>query len=743
MTTAIVDPLDPIRGGWWPPGVPVEEAPATAGDLPAMVRTHIASLRAEAASQGLTVPDGPARGLGALAALAVAAREPIHGGPDVVAAALARPFDHLAEAAADGWASPVVEQILAVLESSSGLTRATQRLAKLVRSRADALRGERAAEQRDAEGAALVEGLPGVLEGYRVPRGWRVSGAGLLRQSGDTGPDPRWIRVAARPAFVAGVAVDRATGERFLDLCWEPSGGGALVCRTVPRAEVATAAGLVGLAAYGAPMHAENARHFAAFLADLEDVNAAALPRRAVVSGMGWASTVAGERAFVLGRDVLGAEGVEIRPAEGTEPLLAGWGCRGTLAGWQEAVAPVVARYPVVGALYLASLASPLLSLLGCPSFIVDVACETGHGKSSALGLACSVWGDPTPGAGVFHTWDGTEVAVERISALSGHLPLCLDETKLAGGARARDTAQILYRLAAGQGRLRGRPDGLRRVAGWRFVVLSTGEAPVVNASHDAGTRARVLSLTAPPYGSQSAEGRRVTESTGRTIRAHHGHAGRGWVEYLLGADVERLRERLEDHTEQYAARFVPGTATRLAAHAAVLLLAGDLAREAGLPIPDLDAVAEALADVVECGAADADRPRAALVDLLSWVEANPRRVDRAGEARHPDGDGAPHAGWIARVRGDGAVAVVGAEAEQYLERRGYDRGGVVRAWAGDRSWIDTPPSGHTRPVRFSDGSRPRCYVVRGEVAAALNDGREVPTAGEGWQDRDDGWGPR
>jgi hypothetical protein len=637
----------------------------------------------------------------------------------------------------------VADQILAALESTLGLTRATQRLKRLVCSQADALRRERAVVRRATEGAALVEGLPGDLEGYQIPDGWQVTDRALLRRVGGSGHEPRWVRIGTRPVYVASVAVDRATGERFLDLCWESPTGGELVCRTVRRAEVATAAGLVGLAAYGAPMHADNARHFASFIADLEDANGALLPCRAVVAGMGWASTMEGERAFVLGRDVLGAQGVEIRPAEGTEPFLLGWACRGTMDAWRAAVAPVVRRYPQVGVLYLASLASPLLSLLRRPSFIVDLACETGHGKSSALGLACSIWGDPTPGAGVFHTWDGTEVGIERLSGLSRHLPLCLDETKLAGGSRARDTAMILYRLAAGQGRVRAQPEGLRGVAGWRFVVLSTGEAPVVTMSHDAGTRARVLSLTSPPFGAQSAEGRRVTEGTGRAVGANHGHAGRLWVEHLLGVDAERLRERIEDRTERYAARFVPGTATRLAAHASALLVAGDLAREAGLPCPDLEAVEDALATVIEAGAVDADRPLAALVELLSWVEANPRRVARPGKAYDREGVVAPLAGWIARVDSDGSASIVGAEAEKCLQERGFETRGVVRAWAGDRAWICRGNGANTRGVRFPGGSRPRCYIVKAEVRLALLEGREVPTDGAGGPEQDDDWGPQ
>jgi hypothetical protein len=315
---------------------------------------------------------------------------------------------------------------------------------------------------------------------------------------------------------------------------------------------------------------------------------------------------------------------------------------------------------------------------------------------------------------------------LQKLAGFTGNLPLCLDDTKLAGGARARDTGQILYRLASGHGRMKGKPDGLRRVERWSFVCLSTGEAPVVDVSHAAGTRARVLTLTALPFGPQSDEGRRVTTETDATVQRHYGHAGRVLVEHLTnGCDIEQLRDRLEECRAWFAERFEPGTATRLADHGAALLLASDLAYDLGLPVPDFNAVADALARSIRDGAASADRPKAALVALLSWVETHPKRTMVRGE---PSQD-VPNAGWLAMRHEGKRIAIVSDEAERFLEARGFDVPGCVRSWAGTRAWIETPRGrGCTKQVRFGipgvpSGvmtSRPRCYVVPWEVYESL-----------------------
>ena len=79
-----------------------------------------------------------------------------------------------------------------------------------------------------------------------------------------------------------------------------------------------------------------------------------------------------------------------------------------------------------------ASFASVLLEPLGCLPFFVHLwGVDSGTGKTVALMVAASVWGDPAIGNYV-KTFDGTVVGLEKTAAFLNELPLCLDELQLA-----------------------------------------------------------------------------------------------------------------------------------------------------------------------------------------------------------------------------------------------------------------------------------------------------------------------
>ena len=378
---------------------------------------------------------------------------------EVVGAFLAADLDEVGAACADAEAGALVEQLLALAEARRGAGDSVRRIRAVLRGLARAQRTALA----EADGVAPLDlDAPGA-DGLVLPPGYAVRGGclGILRE---TPEGPVFDAIAPRPLLIVGAAINRTTGEHLLDLAWPTPYGTTWERRTVPRAIVADRRGLCGLAGFGAPVTSGNAAQLVSFEAAFEAVNADRLAPRQVVERMGWVDLGAGARAFVVGREVLGADGdpIELRPLDGADDVIAGWRTAGTLAEWRAAVEPAIAAYPVAGLLYLAALASPLLEPLGLAPFMVDVAGETSHGKSTVLRLAASVWGDPADGAGVFGSWGATEAGLERTAATVGHLPLLLDDTQRAGGQRAADLARMLYLLASGQGKRRGSPDGVR-----------------------------------------------------------------------------------------------------------------------------------------------------------------------------------------------------------------------------------------------------------------------------------------
>lgn len=363
----------------------------------------------------------------------------------------------------------------------------------------------------------------------------------------------------------------------------------------------------------------------------------------------------------------------------------------------------------------MAALASPLLDVLDRPSFFVDLAGDTSTGKSTALELAASVWGSPDGKRGVFKSWDATAVGLERTAETLGCLPVLLDDTKLAD----KNVAQNLYRLASGQGKIRGKPDGLRKQGSWRTLVISTGEAPVTERSEDGGTRARVLSLTDPPFpGLSAAAGREVVQGISSAAHAHYGHAGRAMALHLAGADWTALRARYSAIQAGFVGEWADsGVSVRLGSHAAVLLLAAELAGDIGLPVPDVVEVETLLRKTAERGAVESDRARVALASVLSWVGANPGRIFPGEKDRDPPG------GWLARNLEGGDIAIVGDSARTYLADHGHDVASATRAW-GQRGWLDHGDK-LTRSLGFG-GNRVRCYRVTSTARAEVMGGEGV-----------------
>lgn len=178
-----------------------------------------------------------------------------------------------------------------------------------------------------------------------------------------------------------------------------------------------------------------------------------------------------------------------------------------------------------------ASFASPLLDILGALPFYVHLwGVDSGTGKTVALMLAASVWGDPTVGKYV-KTFDATAVGLEKTAAFLNHLPLCLDELQLNKDGKGRISHDV-YKLAQGVGRTRGSKfGGVERTPTWKNTILTTGESPLTNQNAGAGAVNRVIDIECKASEAVITDGMRVAN----TIKANYGWAGNDFVTALYG----------------------------------------------------------------------------------------------------------------------------------------------------------------------------------------------------------------
>jgi len=368
-----------------------------------------------------------------------------------------------------------------------------------------------------------------------------------------------------------------------------------------------------------------------------------------------------------------------------------------------------IAGHPGAMFLVLASLASPLIAYLDQPGFTVNCSHSTSTGKSSALQIAASMWGNPDPAQpwSMLQNFDGKMLSVETVLAGLNHLPYIVDDTKRAREAELKD---ILYMLPNGEGKMRhGSIDHH-----WRNISVMAGERSLSHyvRGHE-GAIARAIDFDLAPFGEKSPEmGQRVSQWV-EACRANY-----GWVGPLLIEDLMDQRHHVHDRYDQlcelYHGLADDQVATRQAGYYAVIHLAGEiLERQCGLG----NSVAEVVRAVWENAAphrAQVDQALMALQAVASWIEEVSDCVARSTTDIIERAD---QVGDLQEQR----VRIVTRKLDELLVHEGFNPRHTVEAW-NQQGLLTTNPGRRSASVRLMpDGWRTRAYVFhRGTLEERL-----------------------
>jgi hypothetical protein len=550
------------------------------------------------------------------------------------------------------------------------------------------------------------------LPRLEVPPGWMCDRGGIskLVEKKIDGEDvvvP--VRVSHRAIVTSGVLIGVDAGDREIVIEWPDDRGDGWSSAVVRASSTQDPKAFVLLRDRGAPVARRNAIDLAHWLDEVEHWNADRIPRAWHTSRLGWQGE-GGKLGYVWGRKLLTAGGesscdappgewkddhvrLAIPEADGRQQLAEGCAARGTWEGWRDSIAAVV-DYPRVMIGVYGSLAACVLGIVpAAPSAIIDWSGETSRGKTTTLAVAASVWGRPElKGAGVMRTWDVSASALESLAEACTDLPLILDDTKRATTrGRSEDVASLLYQVAAGQGRGRGRPDGMRRTATWRTILLSTGEAPATSWTQDAGARARVLSLVGAPIPDGS---EKLVQGLEVGIRENYGHAGPQFVRWLLDhpAAAAKIRDRYAASCAKWAVAVDAGPVGSRLAQILALLEIGAVALHdvLGVHRPALDPIATVAVNACRAGALDADRPREALRAVYEWAASRPHEFwGRHAEGKEGEPLRPPSRGWAGvwyRGHDWTEIAFLPACLRRVLVHHGYSPDDVLPRWR-ERGW--------------------------------------------------------
>jgi hypothetical protein len=341
-----------------------------------------------------------------------------------------------------------------------------------------------------------------------------------------------------------------------------------------------------------------------------------------------------------------------------------------------------------------ASFASPLIGHIGCLPFFVHLwGVESGTGKTVALMLAASAWGNPDVGQYI-QTFNSTQVSCERTAAFLNNVPMCIDELQLSKDSHGHSKFDV-YQLAQGVGRGRGnRSGGIDTVPTWSLCILTTGESPLTNNSVGAGAVNRVIDIECKAAESVIKDG----FGTSSCIKQNYGHAGRQFIEAMTAEEFAKARDRYAELFKELASG---QTTEKQAMAAAILVLADELADKfifkTGQPLTvgDISGFLKEKADV--------SAGQRAYNFLCDWVTINSSRFqssDNLGEF------------WGKIDEEQNKVYIVSTAFRKALADNGFDERAVT-SWLRANYLIDKDKDGKNSRYTSVDGHRARYIVMK------------------------------
>lgn len=507
---------------------------------------------------------------------------------------------------------------------------------------------------------------------------WEADDSGIFKKNGynDEVACPHPIMPVER-------LVNIDTGEEKLQLAFRK--GTIWRKIIVSKTVLASSNKVTELAGSGIAVTSQNARAFIQYISDMENMNYYLIPEKKSIGRFGYIPDE-GFSPFV--------DGLIFDGDANFKAMFQTVRSRGSEAKWLETAAEVRDMSTTARIILAASFASVLLEPLNCLPFFVHLwGVDSGTGKTVALMVAASVWGDPAVGAYV-KTFDGTVVGMEKTAAFLNNLPFCLDELQLAKDSKGRTTFDV-YKLAQGVGRTRGnRAGGVELTPTWRNCILTTGESPLTGTASGAGAVNRVIDIECKSAQAVIRDGMRISGA----VKRNYGFAGKKFVEQLYQPGVvDQVSERYRELFRILSDR---DTTEKQAMAAAAIILADELACQwifsSQQPLT-IEQVSEFLASKAAVSAGDRGYKY-----LCDWVTQNSNKL--CGRSENPNIE-------VLGALEDGRAYIIRSVFERILQDAGYSTAAMI-SYLKQSNLIETRGRANTKGKRIN-GIPTECFCLR------------------------------
>ncbi len=434
----------------------------------------------------------------------------------------------------------------------------------------------------------------------------------------------------------------------------------------------------------GVDVSSETAKELVSYFQEVESLNRNALPLKKSVGRLGYIGNE-GFSPYV--------EGLIFDGEQNYSHIFGAIKSRGDYGKWKD-TANKCRKESLTARIFLAAaFASVLVQPLGGLPFFVHLwGVDSGTGKTVALMLAASVWGDPEMGEYI-QTFNSTAVGCEKTAAFLNNLPFLIDELQLSKDSHGKSRFDV-YQLAQGAGRTRGtKTGGIERTPTWRNTMLTTGESPIVSGSAGAGAVNRVIDIECGANNAVIKDGRQVSS----VVKQNYGFAGRDFVhKIMLDGVMKQVREVYDD----YFRELCKSDTTEKQAMAAAMILTADLFADAAVFKSGIITTAEEMSAFLQSKKSVSAGERGYRY-VCDWVAANSKRFV-ANEENN---------GEIYGVIQDNYAYIIRSKFDEITEKQGFNQRALL-SWLKANGKILTRGRRNTRGKRIN-GVNTECVALR------------------------------
>jgi len=440
----------------------------------------------------------------------------------------------------------------------------------------------------------------------------------------------------------------------------------------------------------GIPITGENAKKMSDYLGQLDEMNFDSIETKKCVSQFGW-----WENYFLPHYP----GDIHLKNDGSNKKLITGYEEVGSLDTWIEKIKPLMAN-DLFNCMLKVSFASPLIKLLRTRLFITHFWADSRAGKTAALKVALSVWGNPDATMGNFNS---TSVGIERMASLYNDLPFGIDE-KQAVGSNKDFINNLVYMLGLGTGRTRGtKTGGMQSRSSWNMAIITTGEEPITSETSQTGISSRTLELYGPLFSRE----KDAIEMHRFTTR-NYGLAGRKYIKYIIEEILKKKSDELDNLYDNFCEKLEGNKETNISSHissVALICVADYLANKIIFNIDDTESSVKfglRILDKLETQQ-EADIVDKAYEFIKSWIIVNVNYFSPLSKTQvygtHETIDGVLY------------FLVQPSILQQELTKQGYNYKKTIKGF-NDRGYILVETSQKRNTVRRTTGGTTTAYVA-------------------------------